>query len=116
MDLCSRLPADPLQRALVQKKRFLALSWGELGCHLGVTERTLQRVMSCRWIGVFAADHMAIRLGLHPAAIWPKEWGSLSVRDRRSRKEGETYGRTDTYADHQGAARARAKDRSRRAS
>jgi hypothetical protein len=116
MHLCSRLPASPLQRAIVQKKRFLALSWEELGCHLGVTERTLQRIMSCRWIGIFAADHMAIRLGLHPAVLWPKDWGAPAVRGVRNEEGGEQYGRVGTYAKNQGAARTRSKSRSRRAS
>jgi cyanate lyase len=116
MDLCSRLPANPLQRAIVQKKLSRDLSWEELGRQLGVTERTLQRIMSYRTIGVFAADHMAIRLGLHPTAIWPKEWGALAVRGSRNHQGGETNGRARAYSKSQGVARTRTKSRSRRAS
>lgn len=76
MELRPRLPADPLKQAIARKKQLHNLTWEELGSQLGVTERTLQRVMSYRWVGVYAADHMALRLGLHPANLWPKEWGA----------------------------------------
>lgn len=90
MELCPRLPAEPLKQAILRKKQMLDLSWEELGRRLGVTERTLQRVMSDEWIGVYAADHMALRLGLHASNLWPNEWGAAEPpgqrRNRKARK------------------------------
>lgn len=83
METCLMLPADPLKQAIVRKKQLLDLTWEELGCRLGVTERTLQRVMTYEWVGVYAADHMAFRLGLHPAILWPKEWGARATEQGR---------------------------------
>lgn len=93
MDLCSRLPSAPLQRVVDLKRRSLGKSVEEMGEYLGVTSRTLHRLMNCRWIGVFAADHMAIRLGLHPALLWPREWTAMSPRRDRPRKEETSHGR-----------------------
>ncbi|MGH2705893.1 MAG: hypothetical protein ACRDJ4_12610 [Actinomycetota bacterium] len=87
MDLSPRLPTAPLQRAIVLKKRSLGMSWEELGDYLAVTPRTLHRVMSCRWIGFFAADHMAIRLGLHPALLWPSAWSEEAAEGSQKKKE-----------------------------
>lgn len=84
MDLCSRLPARPLQRVVDLKRRSLGMSLEEMGLHLGVTGRTLHRLMACRWIGVYAADHLACSLGLHPANLWPKEWGAAATGRSRN--------------------------------
>lgn len=97
MELCSQLPAAPLKRAIVRKKRSLGMSWEELGRYLGLTERTLQRVMSYRSIGVYSADHMAIRLGLHPALLWPREWTALATRGSQKTKGGDSNGRATTH-------------------
>jgi lambda repressor-like predicted transcriptional regulator len=91
MELRSRLPADPLKQAIIRKKQLLDLTWEELGCRLGVTERTLQRVMTHKWIGPYAADHMALRLGLHPSNLWPNEWGAASGRGSNRTRKGETW-------------------------
>lgn len=93
MDLCSRLPARPLQRAVDLRRRSLGMSLEEMGLYLGVTGRTLHRLMGSPWIGVYAADHMAIRLGLHPSLLWPKEWTALTLRRNRSRREKPSDGR-----------------------
>lgn len=91
MELRTRLPAEPLQEAISHQKQLLDLTWEELGCRLGVTERTLQRVMAYKWIGPYAADHMAIRLGLHPSNLWPKEWGA-PARGRGSKtRKGQKW-------------------------
>jgi len=93
MNLCSRLPARPLQRAVDLRRRSLGMSLDQFGAYLGVTGRTLHRLMGSRWIGIYAADHMAIRLGLHPALLWPKEWTALTTRSNRHRKEVTSDGR-----------------------
>lgn len=91
MELRSKLPADPLRQAIVRKKRVLDLTWAELACRLGVSDRTLSRVMSDRWVGVYAADHMAYRLGLHPANLWPKEWGAPATgQGKNQTRKGST--------------------------
>lgn len=97
MGLCTHLPAAPLKRAIANKKRSLGMSWGDLGRHLGVTERTLQRVMADRSIGVYSADHMAIRLGLHPALLWPKEWTALVVRGSTKTRGGDSDGHAQAH-------------------
>lgn len=104
MELCSILPAAPLKRALVRKKRYLGMSWEELGSYLGVTERTLQRVMDYRSIGVYSADHMAIRLGLHPALLWPKEWTAVETRDSTNAEGGDSHGRSGAHEEDRRAA------------
>lgn len=93
MDLCSRLPARPLQRAVDLRRRSLGMSLEEMGLYLGVTGRTLHRLMGSRWIGVYAADHMAVRLGLHPSLLWPKEWTALTLQKNRGRREEPSDGR-----------------------
>lgn len=97
MELCSRVPAAPLKRAIVRKKRSLGMSWEELGHYLGVTERTLQRLMAYGSIGVYSADHMAIRLGLHPTLLWPREWTALATRVSTKRRGGDSDGRATTH-------------------
>ncbi|MGH2706080.1 MAG: hypothetical protein ACRDJ4_13605 [Actinomycetota bacterium] len=74
MDLSACLPSAPLQKVIARTKRVLGMSWGEFGAYLRVSPRTLHRVMAATQIGVHAADHMAIRLGLHPVLLWPSEW------------------------------------------
>lgn len=87
MRTCCRLPSEPLQRAIAHTKEALKLSWAEMGSRLGVTERTLQRVMSEEWVGVYAADRMALRLGLHPSNLWPREWAAVSKGQGTDRTE-----------------------------
>jgi lambda repressor-like predicted transcriptional regulator len=88
MDLCTKLPATPLRQVIVRKKRVLDLTWEELACRLGVSDRTLWRVMTDPWIGICAADHMALRLGLHPSNLWPKEWGACERRAASPTRKG----------------------------
>ncbi len=78
MALCSRLPAEPLKRALVRTMTFRGLCWEELGVRLGLSSRTLLRVMSATNISPYVADHVAIRLGTHPVLLWPREWGQTA--------------------------------------
>ncbi len=73
-DPTAYLPAAPIQRVIARKKRLSGMSWGEFGDHLGVSPRTLHRVMAATRIGAYAADHMSVRLGLHPFLLWPTEW------------------------------------------
>lgn len=87
MDLCTRVPSRPLQRAVDLKRLSLGMSLEQFGSFLGVTSRTLHRLMSSSWIGVYAADHLAIRLGLHPALLWGLEWTALTPTTKPDRKE-----------------------------
>jgi hypothetical protein len=80
------LPAAPLQRALVATKRSRELTWEELACHLGVSSRTLARIMSAEKVKVSLADHMSLRLGLHPVLLWPNEWQVADFEDDSSKK------------------------------
>ena len=45
----------------------------ELARHTGYPLRTIQR-WNTGGIPARSADHLAIRLGLHPANIWPETW------------------------------------------
>lgn len=74
MNLCSHLPARPLKRALLTVKTARRLCWEELAVRLGVSSRTLLRVMSATSVSPYVGDHIAIKLGTHPALIWPDEW------------------------------------------
>lgn len=74
MEACKRLPADPLKDRLLRSKGSRGATWDELAQRVGVSSRTLMRVMSATTISERVADRMAIRLGLHPILIWPAEW------------------------------------------
>lgn len=74
MDACNRLPADPLKDRLLKCKGSRGATWDELAQRVGVSSRTLMRVMSATTVSECVADRMAIRLGLHPVLIWPLEW------------------------------------------
>lgn len=74
MDACNRLPADPLKDRLLKSKGSRGTTWDELAQRVGVSSRTLMRVMSATTVSECVADRMAIRLGLHPVLIWPAEW------------------------------------------
>lgn len=79
MPLCSRLPAEPLKQVLRHTMRARSLCWELLAARLGVSSRTLFRVMEAKTISPYVGDHIAIRLGTHPALIWPMEWGRASA-------------------------------------
>lgn len=79
MQLCTRLPAAPIQRALLRTRISLGLCWEEMAVRLGMSSRTLMRVMSSRTVSPYVGDHVAIRLGTHPALLWPKEWGRATT-------------------------------------
>jgi lambda repressor-like predicted transcriptional regulator len=84
MLLCPRLPAEPLKRVLRNTMKARSLCWESLAVRLGVSSRTLLRVMKATTVSPYVADHIAIRLGTHPALIWPNEWGRASApRPRR---------------------------------
>lgn len=70
----ARLPAGPLVRELRRARRIHRVTWAELAERLGVSERTLMRVLAARDIAEPVADRLACRLGLHPALLWPRHW------------------------------------------
>lgn len=74
MALCSRLPAEPLKRALLRAICLRGLCWEELAFRMGLSSRSLLRVMAATKVSPYVADHIAIRLGTHPALLWPREW------------------------------------------
>lgn len=86
MGYSARLPAAPLQRILTRTRLTFGLCWEELAARLGMSSRTLSRVMSARTLSPFVADRLAIRLGSHPALIWPDEW----ARPAGARKQTTT--------------------------
>lgn len=101
MDLCTVLPSRPLQRAVELKRLSLGMSLEQFGSFLGVTSRTLHRLMSSKWIGVYPADHLAIRLGLHPALLWGLEWTALTPTkpDRKEQQMEEKLPHTKRLSD-----------------
>lgn len=93
----SRLPAEPLQAEL-RRARPDWMSWKAFAVRLGVSSRTLARVMAATDLAPEWADRLALRLGLHPAIVWPEEWGAVvsamdgetaSVGGDRSRRSSE---------------------------
>lgn len=70
----ARLPAAPLQHELDRQRRLLAVTWAELAERLGISERTLARLLRAQDIAEPVADRMACRLGLHPVLLWPHLW------------------------------------------
>ncbi len=82
MNLCSHLPARPLKRALLAVMKARSLCWEELAVRLGVSSRTLLRVMAATSVSPYVGDHIAIKLGTHPALIWPDEWTRACTRTK----------------------------------
>ena len=74
VDHARRLPARPLQTVLQTMKRIHGLSSQQLALQLGVSSRTLDRLMKATDLRYDVADRMACRLRSHPALLWPKEW------------------------------------------
>lgn len=68
------LPAAPLKLALSRARRRGGVSWEGLAQRLGISSRTILRVMASVSVSEVVADRIAIRLGLHPAVLWPDEW------------------------------------------
>ena len=81
----ARLPAAPLKRALRRERRMRGETWEELAARLGVSSRTLTRLLASRDIAEQVGDRLACRLGLHPALLWPREWGRRSIPSRAAR-------------------------------
>lgn len=81
MPTFARLPAGPLQRELRLRRGSLGMTWTELAVWLGISERTLSRLLHARDLAEPVADRMACRLGLHPVLLWPHLW----LRDTTSR-------------------------------
>ena len=101
MNLCSHLPARPLKRAILTVKRTRRLCWEELAIRLGVSSRTLHRVMAATSISPYVGDHIAIKLGTHPVLIWPDEW----TRSCSQTKGGVVRGRIQARSGRTVAAR-----------
>lgn len=102
MDFCSRMPAEPIQRLLRQVKRTRG-SWEEVAQSLGVSSRTLLRIMQADDLSIAVADALAFRVGLHPANIWPTEWQCLD--DQSTTKGGRSDGSSETHRSRQATHR-----------
>lgn len=73
------LPAAPLQRLLENRRQAEHRTWAELAAALGVSSRTLLRVMSAETLSEQVADRIATRLGVHPSLVWPDVWEATSL-------------------------------------
>lgn len=102
MPLAPHLPAAPIKRLIVRKKG--RMPWGEFARKLGISSRTLQRVMAMKTIGLYAADHMAIRLGTHPALVWPDWWTAIPIES--CPRGGERDGEASSFEGSQAVARS----------
>lgn len=69
----TRFPVTPI-RELLGRRHARGESWEAIARRLGVCERSLFRLLSAKEIGQAAADEWALRLGLHPALLWPDRW------------------------------------------
>lgn len=69
-----RLPAAALHRALSRARQLYGLAWDELAERLGISFRTLIRLLAAQDLSLSVADGMAVRLGLHPVLLWPDHW------------------------------------------
>lgn len=65
-----RYPYDPLAR-------FLAKTQTEMAAEIGVTRETVHR-WKVTGVPEYAADALAIRLGLHPSIIWT-DWFDIEL-------------------------------------
>lgn len=63
----NRLPFEDLHREVGHEH------FGLLADRIGRTRRTLHRWQN-DGVPIAAADEAAIRIGSHPAAIWPDHW------------------------------------------
>jgi hypothetical protein len=55
-----------------------AASNNDLGVKLGIPERTVAGWAKEGGVPDMSADNMAIKLGVHPSAIWGDEWFALA--------------------------------------
>lgn len=70
-----RLPTDPLFRFCgTDMNRHLAE-------HLGITENTVANWIRHGGVPDKYADHFAVKLGVHPSAIWGDAWFALAEKD-----------------------------------
>lgn len=100
MGLCPRMPAEPIQRLLRLEKRNRG-SWEQVAVSLGISSRTLLRIMQANDLSISTAETLAFRVGLHPANIWPKEWQFIA--DPSTTKGGGSDGRSGTDRSRQSA-------------
>ncbi len=70
--------AEPARALLLAHARQAHVSLCEVAATIGLPKRTLQRVMSSRWLRWDVADRVAIALGHHPCEVWP-EWFDLAT-------------------------------------
>lgn len=89
VEVCNRLPAAPLKDQLLRTKGARSATWDELAQRVGVSSRTLMRVMAASTLSPCIADRMSIRLGLHPALIWPLEWSQSPTMSCIPTNEGQ---------------------------
>lgn len=83
MPVRARLPAEPLKRELHRQRRIQRITWEQLAIQLGVSSRTISRLLRARDVAEPVADRMACRLGLHPILLWPRDW-NVDARARRT--------------------------------
>ena len=49
-----------------------AITSAQIACYLEVSEKTIHRYRD-EWLTMLLADRLAVRIGRHPAEVWP-EW------------------------------------------
>ncbi len=69
-----RLPAEPLKQELRRHLATQGASWDSLAARLGISSRTLLRLMAAQEVSPRIADRWAIRLSSHPSILWPHLW------------------------------------------
>lgn len=57
-----------------------------VGEMLGTSERNVTRWHAVGGLTPWEADYVAVRLGMHPAVVWPLEWDCLDSREAADRR------------------------------
>lgn len=79
----TRLPYEPLGDHLRGIERVQRLSMTRAARSCDVSRETLLRWRRTGQVPVFAADRVAVRLGVHPAAIWGSHWWAAVEPDEQ---------------------------------
>lgn len=85
----ARLPAAPLKRALRRERHMRGETWEQLATRLGISSRTLTRLLASRDIAEQVGDRMACRLGLHRIARFRDAPSLLLFVFHSERREAE---------------------------
>lgn len=80
----SLLKAKPLA-ALIRTRALRAGGVRRLAAEIDEDDGSIEQWVRATWIYAHTADRICIKLGTHPALLWPNEWTAYNQYERPSR-------------------------------